>query len=153
MIEMIGNFSYNYELDVFMDENNILLDVDYNDNKKVFNVRFERYDGERTDPCEEDVLRKDFQAKDYSELEEKLKAFFLTEEYTSWRIKQLGWPEPPKIPNEQKIKELIANSNSVELKYLENKTSALEEEQKKMKERIDVLEDSVEDLQKWRHGC
>ena len=144
MIEMINDFSFNYDRDRFEDKNNMVLDIDYCDDGNYCLSMF-HWCGEGTEPSVDDILEKKFDAKNYNDAVEKIKQFLLTEEYTNWRIKQLGWPDAPETPNDEKVKELIEKSNNAELKYLRNKTDELEE-------RVVVLEDSVEDLQKWRHS-
>lgn len=144
MIEMINDFSFNYDRDRFEDKNNMVLDIDYGDDGNYCLSMFHCC-GEGTEPSTDDILEKKFSAKNYNDAVEKIKEFLLTEEYIKWRIKQLGWPDVPETPNDEKVKELVEKSNNAELKYLRNKTNELEE-------RVVVLEDSVEDLQKWRHS-
>jgi hypothetical protein len=112
--------------------------------------------GEPFDPygkaSSDDILEVKIHTKNYETVVEKIKEFLMTKEYASWRIKQMGWKEAPKIPDAEKFKELLDKSNKAELKYLQNKTEKLEEKTDKLEERITILEDSVEDIQKWRHG-
>lgn len=142
MIEMIDNFVFDYEDDVYRDQDGIQLNIDFD--VGFYHIKFEPTPLEGAVNATEDCLFKKIFAKTYEEVVSKIRSILRTEEYVEWKRKACGWKEPT-IPSEDKIKELIEKSNNAELKYLRNKTNELEE-------RVVVLEDSVEDLQKWRHS-
>jgi hypothetical protein len=150
MVEMINNFSYNYETDRFEDGQGVALDI-VNFEDDLYNVCIFKL-SEDGKASSDDILEVKIHTKNYETVVEKIKEFLMTKEYASWRIKQMGWKEAPKIPDAEKFKELLDKSNKAELKYLQNKTEKLEEKTDKLEERITILEDSVEDIQKWRHG-
>lgn len=144
MIEMIENFAFDYDNEVYQNSEGVMLDLDYNNNS--YNaIFFKKNDKEKK-------LNETFYAKDFKELKEKIAKFLLTKKFTDWKIKTLNYPNPPNLPSEEEIKEMINQSNIIEIKYLEKKTSSLEERTKILEEKVEVLENSVEDLENWRHG-
>ena len=66
MIEMIGNFSYNYEKDWYEDSNNFALDVSYDDTGYYISSFYILN--------KNDVFQRRIDAKTYNELIEKLKS-------------------------------------------------------------------------------
>lgn len=149
MIEMIDNFVFDYENDVYRDQDGIQLNIDFD--VGFYNIKFEPTPSEGCNNATEDCLFKKISAKNYEEVVLKIKDILRTEEYVEWKRKACGWKEPT-IPSEDKIKELIQKSNSAELKYLQNETSYLKDKTKELEKRIEVVENSVEDLEKWRHS-
>lgn len=136
MIEMIGNFSYNYEKDWYEDSNNFALDVSYDDTGYYISSFYILN--------KNDVFQRRIDAKTYKEAVEKTKKILDSEEYKIWKSKQI-WPNPPEVPTAERIEKLVKTSDEAELKYLRNKTDELEE-------RLIIVENSVEDIQKWRHS-
>lgn len=149
MIEMIDNFVFDYEDDVYRDQDGIQLNIDFD--VGLYNIKFEPIPLEGAVNATEDCLFKKIFAKTYEEVVSKIRDILRTEEYIEWKRKICGWKEPT-MPSEEKIKELIQKSDSAELKYLQNETSYLKDKTKELEKRIEVVENSVEDLEAWRHS-
>lgn len=149
MIEMIDNFVFDYENDVYRDQDGIQLNIDFD--VGFYHITFEPTPLEGAVNVTEDCLFKKIFAKTYEEVVSKIRDILRTEEYVEWKRKICGWKEPT-IPSEDKIKELIQKSDSAELKYLQNETSYLKDKTKELEKRIEVVENSVEDLEKWRRS-
>ena len=149
MIEMIDNFVFDYENDVYKDQDGIQLNIDFD--VGFYNIMFEPTPLEGAVNATEDCLFKKIFAKTYEEVVSKIRDILRTEEYIEWKRKICGWKEPI-TPSEEKIKELIQKSDSAELKYLQNETSYLKDKTKELEKRIEVVENSVEDLEAWRHS-
>ena len=90
-------------------------------------------------------MKKEFNSIDFFALTNDIIKFLNSSEYMMWKKKACNIPDFPAELSKEQIKELIDKSNSIEIKYLENKTNVLEK-------RVEILEDSVEDLQNWRHN-
>ena len=149
MIEMIDNFVFDYENDVYRDQDGIQLNIDFD--VGLYHIKFEPTPLEGAVSATEDCLVKKIFAKTYEEVVSKIRDILRTEEYIEWKRKICGWKEPT-IPSEETIKELIQKSDSAELKYLQNETSYLKDKTKELEKRIEVVENSVEDLEKWRRS-
>ena len=149
MIEMIDNFVFDYENDVYRDQDGIQLNIDFD--VGFYHITFEPTPLEGAVNATEDCLFKKIFAKTYEEVVSKIRDILRTEEYIEWKRKICGWKEPI-MPSEDKIKELIQKSDSAELKYLQNETSYLKDKTKELEKRIEVVENSVEDLEKWRRS-
>ena len=149
MIEMIDNFVFDYENDIYRDQDGIQLNIDFD--AGFYNIRFEPTASEGCTNATEDCLIKKIFVKTYENVVLKIRDILKTEEYAEWKRKVCGWKEPT-TPSEDKIKDLIQKSNSAELKYLQNETSYLKDKTKELEKRIEVVENSVEDLEKWRHS-
>lgn len=149
MIEMIDNFVFDYENDVYRDQDGIQLNIDFD--VGFYHITFEPTHLEGAVNATEDCLFKKIFAKTYEEVVSKIRDILRTEEYIEWKRKICGWKEPT-LPSEDKIKELIQKSDSAELKYLQNETSYLKDKTKELEKRIEVVENSVEDLEAWRHS-
>ena len=149
MIEMIDNFVFDYENDVYRDQDGIQLNIDFD--VGLYYIKFEPTPLEGSINATEDCLFKKIFAKTYEEVVSKIRDILRTEEYVEWKRKICGWKEPT-MPSEEKIKELIQKSDSAELKYLQNETSYLKDKTKELEKRIEVVENSVEDLEKWRRS-
>ena len=142
MIEMIDNFVFDYEDDTYRDQDGIQLSIDYD--VGIYHIKFESNTAEN-------CLFKKIAAKTYEEAILKIRDVLRTEEYAEWKRKMCSWKEPT-TPSEDKIKELIRKSDSAELKYLQNETSYLKDKTKELEKRIEIVENSVEDLEIWRHS-
>lgn len=149
MIEMIDNFVFDYENDIYRDQDGIQLNIDFD--AGFYNIRFEPTASEGCTNATEDCLIKKIFVKTYENVVLKIRDILRTKEYAEWKRKVCGWKEPT-TPSEDKIKDLIQKSNSAELKYLQNETSYLKDKTKELEKRIEVVENSVEDLEKWRHS-
>lgn len=127
-MEMIENFIYNYEKELYESDTETLELEDDNGKYKI--VIKNKETGE--------VYKKGFQA-------------------TSWqdainKIKKLLKHETVKIPDKEKIKELITKSETARATYFENKAEEFEKRIKSLEDKTEILEDSVEDIQRWRHS-
>ena len=149
MIEMIDNFVFDYENDVYKDQDGIQLNIDFD--VGFYNIMFEPTPLEGAVNATEDCLFKKIFAKTYEEVVSKIRDILRTEEYIEWKRKICGGKEPT-MPSEEKIKELIQKSDSAKLKYLQSETSDLKMRTKELEIRIEVVETSVEDLGAWRHS-
>ena len=136
----IGNFIFDYETDLYKNEKDIQMDISFERDHYV--ITFTKK-SERINIPNEFLIRTIYEIN-FDNLIIKLEEYINTDEYKKWEDKENDWVEPPELPSEEKIKEMIHKSNSIELNFLQNKSEELEK-------RIEILEDSVEDLQNWRH--
>ena len=106
MIEMIDNFVFDYENDVYRDQDGIQLNIDFD--VGLYHIKFEPNPLEGSINATEDCLFKKIFAKTYEEVVSKIRDILRTEEYVEWKRKACGWKEPT-IPSEDKIKEWCAS--------------------------------------------
>ena len=136
----IGNFIFDYETDIYKNEKDIQMDIYFV--KDHYIITFKKKSERINVPNK--VLIKAVYENNFDNLVKKIEEYIKEDEYKEWESKENNWIEAPELPSEEKIKEMIHKSNSIELNFLQNKSEELEK-------RIEILEDSVEDLQNWRH--
>ena len=92
MIEMIDNFVFDYENDIYRDQDGIQLNIDFD--VGFYHITFEPTPLEGAVNATEDCLFKKIFAKTYEEVVLKIRDILRTEEYVEWKRKACGWKEP-----------------------------------------------------------